>query len=120
MHKLFLKTRCAVLLLSLLGCAADACAGGQVVAWGSNSFGQTNVPAELTNVIAIAGGEAYSLALKSDGTVVGWGDNSYGQTNVPADLSNVVGIAAGYAHALALTADGTVVAWGRNDYQQAV
>ncbi|MEG2455038.1 MAG: hypothetical protein RSC08_02195, partial [Oscillospiraceae bacterium] len=33
----------------------------------------------LTNVVDIAGGDAYSMALLSNGTVYTWGDNSYGQ-----------------------------------------
>src|SRR5439155_10850096 len=69
---------------------------GTVVAWGSNSNGQTNVPVGLSNVVAIAAGDNDSLALKSDGTVIGWGgDNSWVQTTPPAGLSNVVAIAAG-------------------------
>src|SRR5581483_2052022 len=31
-------------------------ADGTVAAWGNNDFGQTNVPCDLTNVIAIAAG----------------------------------------------------------------
>src|SRR5687767_3244865 len=41
---------------------------GTVVAWG-----QTSVPAGLSNVVAVAAAADNSLALKSDGTVVGWG-----------------------------------------------
>jgi hypothetical protein len=83
-----------------------------VVAWGDNDYGQTNVPVEATNVMAIAGGGFHNLALQTNGTVVAWGADDYGQTNVPADLTNVVAIAAGYAHSLALQANGTVVGWG--------
>jgi Regulator of chromosome condensation (RCC1) repeat/Immunoglobulin domain len=85
-----------------------------VVAWGEDSFGEANVPSKLTNAVAIAAGEFYSLALKDDGTVVGWGYNGDGQTNVPPDLTNVVAIAAGAYHSLALKGDGTVVGWGYN------
>ena len=85
-----------------------------VVAWGDNFSGQINVPAGLSNVMAIAGGGDHSLALKSDGTVVAWGDSGFGQTNVPAGLNNVTAIAGGYNHSLALKSDGTVVAWGYN------
>jgi pimeloyl-ACP methyl ester carboxylesterase len=84
---------------------------GTVVAWGDNSQGQTNVPAGLTNVIAIAAGGNHSLALKSDGTVVAWGDPA--ETNVPPDLTNVIAIAA-FQGNLALKSDGTVVGWGSN------
>jgi alpha-tubulin suppressor-like RCC1 family protein len=77
-----------------------------------NSYGETNVPPDLTNVVAVAGGDYHSVALKADGRVVAWGWNFYDQTNVPAGLSNVVAIACGSYHNLALKTDGTVVAWG--------
>ena len=94
------------------------CPRGALVAWGENTAGtatttgQTNVPPDLTNVVAVAAGDFCGLALRADGTVVAWGDNSYGQTNVPPDLTNVVAVAAGYHHCLALRAEGTVLAWG--------
>ena len=89
-----------------------------VVAWGNNAFGQTNVPASLSGVTAIAAGYEHSLALKSDGTVVAWGNNYYGQTTVPAGLSGVTAISGGSEHSLALKSDGTVVAWGLNRFGQ--
>jgi hypothetical protein len=82
-----------------------------VVAWG-NTF---PMPADLTNVVAIAAGSYFDLALRRNGTVVAWGNNIVGQTNVPPDLTNVVAIAAGNSHSLALQASETVVAWGYND-----
>jgi alpha-tubulin suppressor-like RCC1 family protein len=85
---------------------------GEVVVWGDNQVGQTNVPPSATNVLALAGGDGHGLALKSDGTVVAWGWNLWGQTNVPIDLTNVVGIAAGSRHSLALKKDGGVALWG--------
>jgi hypothetical protein len=81
---------------------------GLVSAWGDNNFGQTNIPAGLSNVVAIAGGAERSLALKRDGTVVMWG---LGGTS-PGGLNNVGAIAAGIDHNLALKTDGTVVEWG--------
>jgi hypothetical protein len=82
-----------------------------MVTWGS---GAPAVPANLSNVIAIAAGNLFSLALTTNGTVRAWGDNSYSQTAVPGDLSNVVAIAAGGYAGLALKSDGTLVTWGRN------
>lgn len=101
---------------------------GSVVAWGganlcytnypfpghSISCGETDVPSSATNVVAVAGGDKHSLALRYDGTVVAWGGNDYGQINVPSNLSNVVAIAAGSYHNLALKSDGTVIGWGNN------
>ena len=81
-------------------------ADGTVVVWGSNSFGQTNVPPGLTNVVAIAAGFYHCLALRNDGTVAAWGWNNYNQTNVPVNLSNVVAIAAGGYQSIALLGAG--------------
>ena len=64
---------------------------GTVWAWGYNYFGQLGdgttttkrgTPVQvssLSDVIAIAGGAHYTIALKSDGMVWTWGDNSSGQ-----------------------------------------
>jgi hypothetical protein len=101
-------------LLVLAGLPSAGHTAGLVTAWGDNSSGQTNVPPNLTNVVAIAAGYDFSLALKADGTVVGWGDNASNQITVPSGLTNVVAIAAGYDFSLALKADGTVVGWGDN------
>jgi hypothetical protein len=89
-----------------------------VIAWGDDTFGQTNLPSNLTNVVAIAGGGYHSLALNADGTVVSWGFDTYGETNVPEGLTNAVAIAGGAYYSLALNADGTVVSWGDDTYGQ--
>lgn len=93
---------------------------GRVIAWGDNSFGQTNLPPFLTNVAAVAAGEFHNLVLKGDGSVGAWGANSVigittGQTAVPVGLSNVIAVAGGSRHSLALRADGTVIAWGQDE-----
>ncbi len=92
-----------------------------VAAWGSADE-QAAVPADLTNVLAVAAGRDAYFALKADSTIVawtnrlGWGD--HGQTDIPPALSNVIALAAGTSHALALKSDGTVVAWGNNYFGQ--
>ena len=94
---------------------------GSVVAWGSNGYGQTDVPlAAQSGVSAIAAGEASSVALKADGSVVTWGagtfdvrlypslanpesEMNYGQSIVPAAAQHgVASVAAGYYHTVAL------------------
>ena len=92
---------------------------GRVVGWGNNTYGQTTIPAGLSNVIAVGANGAdnnvgYSVALTSAGTVTAWGCNfdASGPANVPPGLCNVVAISAGAGDVLALKSDGTVVAWG--------
>jgi len=57
---------------------------------GNNDYGQLGngtanrslVPAQaqvLSNVVAIAAGSEYDLALKGDGTIWAWGNNDHGQ-----------------------------------------
>jgi len=82
----------------------------QVAVWGNNNYGQTNVPAGLTNVTAIAASIFNTFALKADGKIVSWGDAS--GPAFPSGLSEVIAIAAGNYHTLALKENGTVAAWG--------
>jgi alpha-tubulin suppressor-like RCC1 family protein len=112
--------------------------GGQVLAWGSNGFGQlgdgrprssaTFVEVDLPAgdfVTAVSAGGAHSLALTSGGRVLAWGADSDGQlgdggtTNssvpVPVHLPagiRVIAVSAGTDYSLALTSDGRVLAWG--------
>jgi hypothetical protein len=55
----------------------------------------------LTNVVKIAAGMSYSLALRGDGSIVAWGNN---YSNRCSGASNIVAtaIAAGYVHNLAI------------------
>jgi alpha-tubulin suppressor-like RCC1 family protein len=131
---------------------------GTVYAWGNNDKGQlavlVTVPTyrpnadlvqvvnvTLTNVVQIAAGANFSVALKDDGTVLIWGSNGGGQLGVdptgtsadalfsatptpiaipPAVLNGatVTKVSAGLDHVLALLSDGSVVAWGLNNNAQ--
>ena len=90
-------------------------ADGTVAAWGDNNTGACNVPADLTNALAVAGGNGCSFAVRSDGTVTAWGNVWNGRgfvpVNVPPDLTNVIAISVGSSQALVLKSDGTVFAW---------
>ncbi|HJV70301.1 hypothetical protein [Ideonella sp.] len=90
----------------------------------------------LHEVVAIAAGWNYSLALMQDGRIVAWGFNSSGVTGasstIPVQplprfitraldgspLSGMVSLSAGYNFAMALAADGKVYAWGANPFGQ--
>ena len=86
--------------------------GGTVVAWGSNSLGQTNIPKIATNVIQISAGYKFSLALLNDGSVIGWGNNQDGKSTIPPSLLDVVSISAGKDHSVAIQTNGIAVPWG--------
>lgn len=117
---------------------------GTVWAWGNNVSGQlgnnttadSSVPVQvkdfhgvvLSGVVAVAGGNTHSLALKVDGTVWAWGSGGNGElgngnSGISANsseavqvkgLSGVVGVAAGDSLSLAVTKDGKAWAWGWN------
>ncbi len=114
LHLLHRAARALLLLCAWFG-ATSMHAGlpGTVVVWGN---GQSTIPAGLSGVTGIAGGESHTVAVKSDGAVVTWGGNESGQTTIPAGLSNVLAVAAGDVHTVALKGDGTVVAWGGIGY----
>lgn len=79
---------------------------GKVLGWGAAA----DVPAGLTNVVAIAGGPRHNLALKRDGTVSMWGGYRVNQLAVPPGLSNVAAIAVGMNFFLAITNNTTLTA----------
>jgi Regulator of chromosome condensation (RCC1) repeat len=82
----------------------------------------------VDSAIAVAAGDAHSLALRSDDTVWAWGDDTSGQLGngktsgsaarpaKVAGLDHVFAIAAGSNYSLAAKFDGTVWGWGGNTY----
>ena len=120
---------------------------GSVVSWGNNKSGQLgdgtrptdhNQPVQVkglgpgSNVVGIAAGSAFSMALKRNGTVLTWGKNKVGElgdgttTDKSSPVvvtrlgpgSGVTAIAAGSFHALALKQNGTLLSWGNNSSGQ--
>lgn len=84
-------------------------------AWGDNGAGQCNVPsAGRTNVVEVAAGKEFSVALRTDHTVVGWGWNSTNSVNrLIGDITNhVAQMSAGALHVLVLKENGQVEAVG--------
>ncbi len=91
---------------------------GTLVAWGNNTYGQTNV-AGMRDVVAIAAGGFHNLALDKNGVLSAWGYNRWNQTTIPGGLGEIAAITAGDCHNLVLRSNGTVVAWGWNANGQA-
>ena len=115
---------------------------GTIWAWGINFNGQLGPGGGSTDfsphpnavqvtglpggIAKIAAGNAFCLALASDGTIWSWGNNSSrqlghgvgsSQTPTPGHIpnfGNVVSIAAGLHHSVALKSDGSVWGWGLN------
>ena len=124
-NRRFLTVLGAVLTMTFSVFIAGA--GTSVQAWGGGTFianppdnynwGQSIVPAGLTNAVFVAGGWRHSLAVNADGTLIRWGDDSLGQTDfVPG--TNYVAVACGWLHSLALQTDGTVAAAGDDQHGQ--
>ncbi len=92
-----------------------------LVPWGNNYYGQSYIPAAVTNnglrAISLGAGDYYhSSALTTMGQVVVWGGSGIGDgmNKVPAEASNgVSAISCGYSHMLALKR-GSVIGWGNN------
>ncbi|XP_041019282.1 ultraviolet-B receptor UVR8 isoform X1 [Juglans microcarpa x Juglans regia] len=89
-------------------------------------------------VVAVAAGEAHTLALTGDGSVYSWGRGMFGRLGTGSEADEpipvrvnfdcagrsteerlrFVGVAAGAYHSLALADDGSVWCWGYNIYGQ--
>src|ERR1043166_6438287 len=95
---------------------AIAAEPAELVAWGDDFYGQTEIPASLSNVIAVVGGRAHTVALTEAGQVVGWGAYDAGggifPFSVPSNATNIIIVAAGGSHTLAVKSDGSLMTWG--------
>jgi alpha-tubulin suppressor-like RCC1 family protein len=115
---------------------------GKVWGWGSNSSFEAGIlpgggQSQLTNgwlsptasalpsnIVDIAAGEAFALALDDDGNVWYWGSNRFGgfvanppyilDLDLPASV-RPISVFAGEHHAMLIDADGNAWAWGEND-----
>ena len=113
---------------------------GEVYAWGRNNKGQVGNGSRqnmtspcklpLKNIVEIAAGGQFSLALDSEGRLWGWGDNEFNILSpsaepyfaVPVQVNtngiDIAAIEAGGYHAALLDKQGGVWTWGKNDVYQ--
>jgi alpha-tubulin suppressor-like RCC1 family protein len=100
--------------------ASKSASAGSIVGWGLDRYGEV-APPEGGDFVAIAAGDAHSLALKSDGSLVGWGTGC----SPPPDGNDFVAIAAGgrdpqtlriMGYSLGLKSDGSILRWGVDEH----
>jgi alpha-tubulin suppressor-like RCC1 family protein len=106
--------------------------------WGDPSFGKLGLGnntyysspkqvGSLTNWAFLAGGDDYSVAVKTDGTLWAWGRNEDGQLGLgnrtnyssPKQVGSLTSwstVDAGYACTAGIKTDGTLWTWGRGTY----
>ncbi|MBK1834332.1 InlB B-repeat-containing protein [Roseibacillus ishigakijimensis] len=111
MNSLDLVKLLVILLFTLNSLLAERVTT-QVVAWGNNANGCTEVPEGLIDVTSVSAGLNFALALKSDGTVVGWGEDRFGDLNGLEHLTQVTKISAGFGYSLALHQSGNYSSFG--------
>jgi len=115
--------------------------GGRLWGWGSNYDGELGlgdtaprfVPTQIGEPsdtwLAVAAGDRFSAAIRSDGSLWMWGHNHWGQLGqgdkldrpLPRPIWSQTGwkrVALGQRHVLALKSNGTLWAWGSNSWGQ--
>ena len=118
-------------------------ANGEIHAWGNNGTGQFGNDTQISSTVPVRvatdtvnwtrsePGNAFTVALRSNGSLWAWGDNSFGQLgdaslvtprNTPAEVAggarNWLVSASGLSHTVAIRANGTLWAWGDNSSGQ--
>ncbi len=88
---------------------------GNVYGRGDNTYSQIDF--DFTDIVAVAEGDTFTVALKSDGTVVSAGLISRISQELDA-LTNIVAVAAGNDHIVTLDQSGRVSCVGDNSYGQ--
>lgn len=80
-----------------------------ITIWGSADASNdvTPVPSAITDVVSVASGASFAVALQADGSVIKWGGPN--PVPVPEGLSGVVDISVYGTRVLALKQDGTVL-----------
>ena len=89
-----MKLQCSRGSINSMSTCDDSCplftgqAGIVIGFGGSNSEGETTIPNSLSdNVVAVAAGVSFSLALTSDGVVTAWGlSRSGGLPDIPPSV----------------------------------
>ena len=103
-----------------------ALTNGRVIGWGDDTYGETSVPARITNVISVAAGIFRGVAVLASGSVTNWGCTNQlhprgkrlllgdqPASSAPASLPTSWPSPAGLRQGLALMSNGTLLLGGR-------
>jgi len=92
-----------------------------IICWGDNSYGQTDVPSEVQGgdiQCSISAGYTHVCAEQHNKAIC-WGNNNHGQTDVPPEIQgHIEYINAGGYHTCASLDNGEIRCWGDNSYGQ--
>ena len=95
-------------------CGIDA--DGNLICWGENGNGQTDVPVGAIYT-QVTSGDNHTCALDNTGKIECWGENIAGQTNLPFGVYSVLD---GYGnHTCALRSVDQISCWGGNEHGEA-
>jgi hypothetical protein len=88
--------------------------------WGDTLYYDSEIDINLNNIIDVAIGERFMIALKDDGTLVGIGDDSYSQiSGIPLNVE-FESIDAGRYHVAGFSKSNSFYAWGKTDDNQLI
>lgn len=85
---------------------------GKVYMWGSDPYGQCDVPEDLPPIVELGIGCFHVVALDKDGVLHGWGKQNDGELDFPEDLPPMVSVTANGYQTTALSKEGKVYKWG--------
>jgi len=88
---------------------------GFVRCWGSNAYGETDVPSDLGQVAQVSAGAYGACAVTVLGGVRCWGDSAGSEKNVPSDLGEVTQVSVN-SSPCAITVSGFARCWGSNEF----
>lgn len=99
---------------------------GSVEVYGTNEFGQLDIPDSQLRFEYVAAGETFTVGLTSDGRIVGWGravvevdGTQYSITPYPLDVTDAVQFAVYKHYTLVSHRDGTISLWGDDQTKRA-
>lgn len=88
---------------------------GKVYMWGSNYYGQCDVPDDLPAIVELGIGTFHTVALDKDGVLHGWGKQKDGELDFPEDQPPMVSVTAKGYQTTALSKKGKVYKWGNTN-----